>query len=222
MLAPRLQTSACTSGSRPEAEERLHRSAEQERLHPQRRDAPGALGEDLRAHQRAVAEARQEERVEPEQDAGDEARERAGAGGAAPVEAADQARQELRDAAEGDEADGGERVGAAAEAEVDEAEAEDQRDADPARGEEEPADVAATSRPAVRRRSASGITTWFETMVETAIEATITIEVADEKPPRKARSARSCAALLQRQGQDEEIGVGARRQRASGRRARSA
>ncbi len=30
-----------------------------------------------------------------------------------------------------------------------------------------------------------GITIWFETMVDSAIAATITIEVADEKPPRK-------------------------------------
>ena len=50
----------------------------------------------------------------------------------------------------------------------------------------------ATSRPAVRRLSAIGITTWFDTMVETAMAATITIEAAEEKPPRKARSARSC------------------------------
>ena len=35
-------------------------------------------------------------------------------------------------------------------------------------------------------RSASGITTWLEIIVESAIEATMTIEVADEKPPRKA------------------------------------
>ena len=36
------------------------------------------------------------------------------------------------------------------------------------------------------------MTMWLETMVETAIAATITIDVAEEKPPRKASSARSC------------------------------
>ena len=53
-------------------DQRVHQRVEagqaEERLHPQRRDAPGALGEDLRAHQRAVAETRQEESVEPEQE----------------------------------------------------------------------------------------------------------------------------------------------------------
>ena len=39
------------------------------------------------------------------------------------------------------------------------------------------------------RRSATGTMTWFETMVESAIEATMTIEVAAEKPPRKVSSA---------------------------------
>ena len=36
------------------------------------------------------------------------------------------------------------------------------------------------------RRSASGMTMWFEIMVDSAIEETMTIEVAEEKPPRKA------------------------------------
>ena len=34
--------------------------------------------------------------------------------------------------------------------------------------------------------SQTGMTMWFETMVASAIVATITIEVADENPPRKA------------------------------------
>ena len=32
---------------------------------------------------------------------------------------------------------------------------------------------------------------WFESIVDTAIVATITMDVADEKPPRKASSASS-------------------------------
>ena len=48
-----------------------------------------------------------------------------------------------------------------------------------------------TSRRAASRRSAIGMTIWFETMVETAIAATITIDVADENPPRKARNTSS-------------------------------
>ena len=41
------------------------------------------------------------------------------------------------------------------------------------------------------KRSAIGITTWFETIVDAAMAATITIDVADEKPPRNANSASS-------------------------------
>ncbi len=37
-----------------------------------------------------------------------------------------------------------------------------------------------------RSRSQIGITTWFDTMVAKAIASTITIDVADEKPPRNA------------------------------------
>ncbi len=37
--------------------------------------------------------------------------------------------------------------------------------------------------------SQTGTAMWFETIVDSAMAATITIEVADEKPPRKASSA---------------------------------
>ncbi len=39
------------------------------------------------------------------------------------------------------------------------------------------------------KRSASGMTMWLEIMVDRAIEETMTIEVAEEKPPRKASKA---------------------------------
>lgn len=39
-------------------------------------------------------------------------------------------------------------------------------------------------------RSQSGMTIWFDTIVETAMAATMTIDVAEEKPPRKDRTAR--------------------------------
>ena len=48
-----------------------------------------------------------------------------------------------------------------------------------------------TSRPAAMKRRAMGMTMWLETMVETAIAATITMDVADENPPRNANSASS-------------------------------
>ena len=40
-----------------------------------------------------------------------------------------------------------------------------------------------------------GMTIWFETIVDSAMEATITIDVADEKPPMKARVARKSWSL---------------------------
>ena len=41
-----------------------------------------------------------------------------------------------------------------------------------------------------RRRSHRGFITWFEIIVASAMDSTITIEVADENPPRKASIAR--------------------------------
>ncbi len=50
-----------------------------------------------------------------------------------------------------------------------------------------------TSPPSLRRargnRSEIGMTIWLETMIDRAMVATITIDVADEKPPMKANSA---------------------------------
>ena len=43
--------------------------------------------------------------------------------------------------------------------------------------------------PPTRRESQTGMTIWFDTMVESAMAATMTIEVAEEKPPRKASMA---------------------------------
>ena len=42
-----------------------------------------------------------------------------------------------------------------------------------------------------RSRSQSGSTIWLDTMVAIAMEATITMEVAEENPPRKASIAMS-------------------------------
>ena len=41
-------------------------------------------------------------------------------------------------------------------------------------------------------RRATGTTMWFETMIESAIEETMIIEVALENPPMKAKSERIC------------------------------
>ena len=49
-------------------------------------------------------------------------------------------------------------------------------------------DTTAPSRPCAF--SHTGMTTWFDTIVASASVATITIDVADENPPRKLRPAR--------------------------------
>ena len=79
------------------------------------------------------------------------------------------------------------------------------------RAEHEAPHVAAraVARPSAKR-SASGMTTWFEIIVDSAIEATITIEVADEKPPRKASSAIASCRAPHRQRQHEQVGVRSR------------
>ena len=46
-----------------------------------------------------------------------------------------------------------------------------------------------TLAPGPRVRSQSGMTMWFDTMVDTAIAATITIDVAELNPPRKDSTA---------------------------------
>ena len=47
----------------------------------------------------------------------------------------------------------------------------------------------------IEKRRASGMTIWFEIMVDSAIDETMTMDVAEEKPPRKASSAMtSCSA----------------------------
>ena len=48
-----------------------------------------------------------------------------------------------------------------------------------------------TSRSPRSNCSAIGTMIWLETIVDTAIAATMTIDVADENPPRKASSASS-------------------------------
>ena len=173
----------CTSGSRPvEAEQRLR---------PEEPDPHGPWLSTA-ARSRPAAEARQEQRVGPEQERRRPARRarpsawpRASRGRrSAP---AGTARRRRRRSARSPPARRSRRSGA----EIEEAEQQDQRDADPPRVSRQPPHVA--DRPLARRvsRSAIGMTIWFDTIVDSAIAATITIEVADEKPPRKASSASS-------------------------------
>src|SRR3546814_1672036 len=57
----------------------------------------------------------------------------------------------------------------------------------------------------IEKRSASGMTMWLEIMVERAIDETMTIDVAEENPPRKASSAiQSWSAVRGRVRRSEE------------------
>ena len=97
----------------------VHAREAEELLRLQQRDAEEAVGEEARGQPARLGEGGQEQRVPPHRETGGEARERAGAGGAAPVDAAEDRRRELRHRGEGDEADRDERVRLAGHAEVD-------------------------------------------------------------------------------------------------------
>ena len=56
-------------------------------------------------------------------------------------------------------------------------------------------------------RTQIGITIWLETIVERAIAATITIDVAEENPPRKDNIARPSRPLTKRDSQHKQIRV---------------
>ena len=58
-----------------------------------------------------------------------------------------------------------------------------------------------------RRRSTIGMTRWFEIMIATATDSTITMAVAAESPPRKAMRATMPAPSMQRQRQHRHVAV---------------
>src|SRR5699024_15042 len=96
-----------------------------------------AMVDHARRHQEAVLEAWQEQRVAPDQAAGDQTRHRTLMGGTAPVEPADEAWQKLGHAAEGYQADRGKRIGTADQAKIDESQKDDEDDAGAPRAEDE-------------------------------------------------------------------------------------
>ncbi len=75
-------------------------------LRPQRDDVPRAVGEDVLANNADVGEARQQQRIGPDQDARRHAGDGAARGGAPPEQAAEKRRRELRDRGEREQADG--------------------------------------------------------------------------------------------------------------------
>ena len=80
----------------------------EQRLRPQRRNVERPVGQKVGTKQAGVDEGRQQERVEPDRDAGDETGERAARGRAPPDQAAEEHRRELRHRGERQEPDRGE------------------------------------------------------------------------------------------------------------------
>ena len=113
----------------------------EQRLRPQPGQTEQAIGEDARAQNTGVGEARQQERVGPHQDAGAHAGDGAARGAAPPDQPAEKRRRELGDGGEGQKPDRGElrRAGRAV---IDVGETQDGEDGDAADHEELRAGVA--------------------------------------------------------------------------------
>ena len=88
-------------------DERRQVEAEQ-RLRPQKREAPRAVAENAEPNDAGVGEARQQQRIGPDQDADRHAGDRAARGRAPPDQAAEEGRRELRDRREREQPDRGE------------------------------------------------------------------------------------------------------------------
>ena len=113
--------------------ERRQVEAEQ-RLRPQKAESPRAVGQDARADDAGVGNARQQQRVAPDQDAGAHAGDGAEGGAAPPDQAAEKRRRQLRHGGERQQPDRGE-LGLAGRAIVDVGEQQNDEDGDAARGQ---------------------------------------------------------------------------------------
>ena len=111
-------------------------------LRAQPREAERAEREDVLADQAGVGEARQHQRVEPDEDAGGHAGERAARGAVAPDEAAEEGRRKLRHRGERQQPDRG-KLRVAGRAVIHVGEHQDHEDRDPPHREQQRADVLA-------------------------------------------------------------------------------
>ena len=114
----------------------------EELVGPEQAEAERPLGEEAGRQPARPGEGGEQQRVGPDREAAQQPGHRAGAGGAAPVEAAQDGRRELRHRGEGDEADGHQGVGLAGDPEVDVGQQQDGGDGQPADGDEQPREVA--------------------------------------------------------------------------------
>src|SRR5690606_12006788 len=127
--------------------ERVELVEPEQRVWFQPGQAEWSVLDDAGRHQEKASKTRQEQRVGLDRKARCEADDGAAMRGGAPVEPANDAGQELRYAAEGDQPDSGKRVrGAAAQAEIEEAQEDDEDDAGPPRLEDEAAHVLSARR----------------------------------------------------------------------------
>ena len=106
----------------------------EQRLRPQQAEPPRAVDQDARADDAGVGNARQQQRVAPDQDAGAHAGDGAEGGATPPDQSAEKRRRQLRHGGEGQEPDRGE-LRLAGRMIVDVGEQQDDEDGDAARGQ---------------------------------------------------------------------------------------
>ena len=114
----------------------------EQRLRPQRVDAPRAIGEDAAADDADVGERRQQQRIGPDQGADGHAGDRAAGVGAPPDQAAEEGRRKLRNGGKRQKPDRDE-LGIAGGAVVQVGDQQDGEDREPPHREQQRADVLA-------------------------------------------------------------------------------
>ena len=131
-------------------DERRQIDAEQ-RLRPQHAEAPRPVGQNSLADHAGIGDARQQQRVAPDQNAGGHAGDGAARGAAPPDQPAEKGRRELRDGGEGQQADRG-KLRVAGRAVIDVGEQQDDEDRDAAHGQQPRAGIARLAGSSVARR----------------------------------------------------------------------
>ena len=157
----------------------------EQRLRPQTGEAPRPIGQDMLAHDAGVENARQQQRIGPDQNARGHAGDGAARGAAPPDQPAEKRRRQLRDGGERQKPDRG-KLRVAGRAIIDVGEKQNGEDRDAAHRQKLRAGIARLAGERARRFSINGMTMSFDTMIASATNSTITIAVAADRPPIKA------------------------------------
>ena len=155
-----------------------------------------------------VGDARQQQRIGPNQDAGGHAGDGAGAVPRRQTSPPKNAGANCAMAAN-DSSPIAASCAGAGRAIIDVSQEQDGKDRDAAHGQKLRAGVAWFAGARARRLSTSGITMSFDTMMASATDSTITMAVAAERPPTKATSVNSSECARKRQRQHEHVAVDA-------------